>query len=140
MNIEENNKETILDEFEFILNKMSEFDKLETQLYYFSASFGIVRRIFNIDFDSTLVVIHHVLQNVHSAFVSRLDAMRSNREVPIVIDLEMVKELIELLRTLYNAIKSGDDVHPILDKFIILSYATTGNGYYLKEKGELNIK
>jgi hypothetical protein len=45
--------------------------------------------------------------------------------------------LSSLLLELKNRIEKNEDFLDILKDFVILSYITTGNGYYLYKKGEI---
>jgi len=137
--IDPKNKEIILQEFDFIMDKMNETGDIEEKMYYFSGTFGILQRIFNINYQPILVVMHHVLQQTHAAFLNRITAMKSKRDRPVQLTEEAVEKLNTLLHELYDAIEKDDDIHSILDRFFILIYSTTGNGYYLLSKGILKV-
>ena len=137
--IDPKNKEIILQEFDFIMDKMNETGDIEEKMYYFSGTFGILQRIFNINYQPILVVMHHVLQQTHAAFLNRITAMKSKRDRPVQLTEEAVEKLNTLLHELYDAIEKDDDIHSILDRFFILIYSTTVNGYYLLSKGILKV-
>lgn len=137
--IDPKNKEIILQEFDFIMDKMNETGDIEEKMYYFSGTFGILHRIFNINYQPILVVMHHVLQQTHAAFLNRITAMKSKRDRPVHLTEEAVESLDTLLHELYDAIEKDEDIHSILDRFLVLIYSTTGNGYYLLSKGILKV-
>ena len=118
---------------------MKLIDGLTEKLYYFSALHGMVQRIMNIDFDRDLVFLHHALNQTHTAFSTRLAAMTRNTDKPITITEEMEVKLLNLLNDLLDSLKNNKDFHQSCIDMIILSYATTGNGYYLMQKGMLTI-
>ncbi len=139
MDLSTENKEILLNEFELVLQKLKENVDLGKKLYYFSALHGIVRHIMNINYDDSLVYLHHILQSTHSAFTNRLNAMMNNAEKPIEITDQMINKLFSLVNELYKHIEKEKDYNSILEKMIVLSYATTGNGFYLYDKGLLKI-
>ena len=137
MNVAESYKEIILKEFEYVIKKMDEAKDFEEQLYYFSATFGIVKRVLNLDYDRLLIVIHQTLTQTYTALSARLSSIKANREKPIAITDAMIEQLFSLTYALYDALKQNKDVHPVLDDFNVLTYVTNGNGYYLYTKGEI---
>jgi len=70
---------------------------------------------------------HHVLSAVHTGFQSRINAMRKGDTV-VVLDDSYFKKLISLSTNLKNQISENGNVDDTLKEFIILLYATTGNG------------
>jgi hypothetical protein len=72
-----------------------------------------------------------VLQQTHAAFVHRISAMKLCKELPVKLTEETVAKLGSLLQELYDAIENDEDLHPILDRFLILVYSTSGNSCYL---------
>jgi hypothetical protein len=93
MNLSPKNKEILLSEFELILPKFKTNIELGKKLYYFSAIFGMIQHLLNIEYDDSLVYLHHVLQSTHLAFSSRLSAISKNAEKPIKISDQMIDKL-----------------------------------------------
>ncbi|MCK4541917.1 MAG: hypothetical protein KAU17_06775 [Spirochaetales bacterium] len=139
MNLSSINKDIILKEFTYVLPKIKETKDLSKKLYFLSALHGVVRRIMNIEFNESLIFLHHVLQATHAAFAIRLNAMVNKAEKPVEITDDMVDRLFSLVDELYSCIDDDQDFCHILRKMTVLSYVTTGNGYYLYCKGVLRI-
>ncbi|MBW2595706.1 MAG: hypothetical protein JRC93_06970 [Deltaproteobacteria bacterium] len=138
MKISPKMKNQIIEEIEHVVYNMEKSHNPIEMLYYFSAIHGLINRIFNMEYDPELVFMHHVLSAVHTGFVSRMDAMQKG-DSAIVLDDSYFKKLISLSINLKDTISENSNVYDTLKEFIILLYATTGNGYYLKHKGLLKI-
>lgn len=55
MNISDNYKKIIADEFRSVVGRMKEIEDLSKKLYWLSAAYGVVSRVFNIEFDALLL-------------------------------------------------------------------------------------
>ena len=139
MNISDNSREIIIKEINYVVNKMVESSSGEEKLYYFSAVHSVINRIFNLEYDSDLVYAHSVLQGTYNAFSQRIQAILKGGETLIPLDEEHFERLITIAKELSNKIEEKKNIDNTLKKFVILSYATTGNGYYLFQKGLLKI-
>ena len=137
MQIPQKLKTHTIKEFEFALTKLKEQSSLEERLYYYSALFGEVYRIMNIECSPELVFLHQVLNTVHTAFQVRLQAMTRGAERPVTIDERMLDALISLTESLVERIKADSDSTDVCIRLMNLAYATSGNGFYLYQKGEL---
>jgi len=139
MKISKEYKKTIIDEFEKVIKLISESKTLQDELYYFSAMFGIINHIMNLEMNSTLVAIHQILKEAHTAFSQRLNQPK----LPNVESLEFPKQvwqsLKNILPTLVVSIKDNDDekLRVLLEKIIYHSYANSGNGFYNLKKGTM---
>jgi hypothetical protein len=110
------------------------------QLYFFSAGYGVVNRLLNDKWDAELSLIHTVLQATYREIQSRLQASSRGEQI-IAIPERLMPAIIEATEKLAVAIqdKRDGEIYPILARFSELSYAGTGNGYYLFLKGEIKI-
>lgn len=114
----------------------------EEILYNFSSSFGMINRIMNIDCDPMLVFMHQILQSVHQAFNNRLNTPRNvNTESFLATPRIMLDKLIGYYSELLNAYENDDNesIYLSLNKIANLTYATTGNGFYLFKMEKLKI-
>lgn len=114
----------------------------EEMLYYFSSAFGIINRIMNFEFDPTLVFMHQVLQGAHQGFTTRMNNPRSvNTESFMGTPPEMFGKLIDYLSDMIVALTKGNDagMYTALEKISVITYATTGNGFYLYLTGTLKL-
>lgn len=139
MDIKDSSKKLIVNEINYVTQQMEQVDDPVKQLYYFSAIYAMILRIMNIDYTQELVFTHFVLQSTHQAFNTRLNAFHKVGDHSIVINEEQFIKLIGLSKELARQIKSNKDINNTLRKFIVLAYSTTGNGYYLLQKGLLKI-
>jgi TnpA family transposase len=138
MNISDNSREIIIKEINYVVNKMEECSSMEEKLYYFSGVYSIVQRIFNLEYDSDLVYAHSILLQTYNLFQQRLEAVKA-KQLLIPLSEEQFKNLTIITKELAKKIAEKKEINNTLKKFVILSYTTTGNGYYLLQKGLLKI-
>ncbi len=129
------NKKKLIEEIEFALNSMKVAEDPETKLYYFSAVYGVMPRIFNIEYDPNLVFIHFVVNATYNNINSRL----KNPEKVVKIPDDLFEKLENTTNELLNTLKQNKNLYEVLKKFILLAYVTSGNGYYLYQRGLLKI-
>ena len=139
MDISVEMRKLILDEFDYVVKKMGGVDDPFQKLFYFSATFGIVQRVYNIEYNSELVFVHFILNETHKGFTARLQAIRDARDTTVAITTEHLEKLSNLIKELADKIRKNKDHVETLKKLIILTYSTTGNGFYLYNKGVLKI-
>jgi hypothetical protein len=132
-------KMMIVDEIDFIVKMMDENPDLSKKLYYLSGVHALIHRIFNQDFDEDLIFLHLILHNTHGSFMSRLQAIEKGRDMTVLLLDKQIDALSDNLKELSKAIEKKENIDKILKRFTILSYSTTGNGYYLLQKGLLKI-
>lgn len=135
MKIKQENKTSIINEIKFSIEKMKEAEDPKAKLYYFSAVFGIIQRIFNIDYHDDLVFIHFVLQSTHNNIIMRLQ----NPDPVIKMPEDFLARLMADTEELLGVIEKDGNPYGVLKKFVLLGYVTVGNGYYLYQKGLLKI-
>lgn len=128
-------KKKIVSEIKFVVEKMKSEEDPKRKLYYFSAIYGVISRIFNIEFDSDLVFAHMVTNAVYSTINSRL----ANPDKVIQLPEEIFDKLIAITEELQDVIEKDKNPYEVLKKFSLLGYVTTGNGYYLYKKGIFKI-
>ncbi len=138
MNISDNYKDIIVKETNYAVSMMNESSNIEEKLYYFSAVSAMIQRIFNLEYDSDLIYAHFILQEIYNAFLQRLGAIKAGQTL-IPLSDEQFEKLISLTKELTKKIEEKKDIDTTLKKLVILSYTTTGNGYYLVQKGLLKI-
>jgi len=96
-------------------------------------------RITSLEFDPSLVLVHDVLQRTYRNIDTRLTAIGSGQERAIKVPEGLFDRLAKHLDELSNAIDNNKDINEPLKKIAVISYVTTGNGYYLYKKGILKI-
>jgi len=141
MNISSDNLDYISKEIDFVLQKMDEAATPEEKLYYFSALHGIINRVMNFKCDPILVFAHQVLSTVHTIFISRFASIKSGGEKHLAIPPEILEKLQGTLSEFKTALQQKElpKIYSALQQFANIGYATTGNGFYLYQKGLLKI-
>lgn len=131
-------KDIIVKEIEFVVSKMKECGEIEMKIFYFSGIPAELMRVFNLEYDLDLLYIHHIISNTHTTFQQRITATKRGDTV-ISITREQSTRLEYLSAELGKRFKLNKELDDILKEFAALSYSTTGNGYYLMQKGLLKI-
>jgi len=139
MKTSESYRKIITDEIDYVESMMNEAQDVEKKLYFFSAIPGTLQRIFNLEYDSDLVYMQVILRHTHIAFIQRLQAVKTGDLVIPLLE-EQIEQLIGAIKELSEKIRGNKNLDGTLKKFAILAYSTTGNGYYLWQKGSLKIK
>jgi hypothetical protein len=141
MKITQEYKNLIVKEFEDVSRLLKDAKGPNDFLYLFSAAYGILNRIMNIECDPTIVFMHQVLQALHQALQARLQAAGSNPMEPYPFPIEFLPKMTEVLENLRLAIikESESEIYHELLRASNLSYASTGNGYYLYIRKKLQI-
>lgn len=139
MKISAQNRKIIVNEFKYVAKKIREEKQLNQKSYYFSGAYGVVNRIFNIEFDPTLVFIHGVLQSSQNNINTFVERILSGQERNIQITEKHFEGLAKALEDLSDKIEKGKDLSMPLQKISNIGYSATGNGYYLYQKGVLKI-
>ena len=133
----------IIEEFEAIIfDCKASKENIDDFLYFYSATFGVVRRVMNLQCEPTLVLAHLVLENSYQSMNQRW-AQTTNRGTAYKIFPQiLLTQIIDELSRLTEAIKENDDVkiRLSLEKIANISYIATGNGNYLFHRGKLKLK
>jgi hypothetical protein len=105
------------------------------KLFYFTAAYGILPRLFNLEYDQTLVFLHFVLQNLYNIINTRLQTILTGAERTIDFPDAFFTKLEDLFEDLIIKVAKRESFYEPLIKMANLAYVTTGNGYYLYQKG-----
>ena len=135
MKLSKAHKDSLVGEINFVLGKMAEEEDPLSKIYYFSAVYGIMHRIYNLEYAPDLIFAHFVLNSTYNQINVRLQ----NPDNTIKMPDELFEKLEEATRELLNALEKDLDLYEVLKKFTLLGYVTIGNGYYLYQKGLLKL-
>ena len=138
MEISAKNRKILVNEIRTVAEYMSGNDDLRQKMFFFSAVFGIVNRIMNIECDPELVFVHQVTNAAFSTINTNLLIMTQGQSVP-TIPPPVFDKLQESLENLATYIEEGKKTYPVLQRISNIAYSTSGNGYYLFLKGLLKI-
>ncbi len=141
MNVPEEFMKMIIDEFGSIEEMFNENPSIDDKLYFFSGSFGVINRVMNFHTDPTLIFIHQILQAAHQSFSQRYRTPEKPGTIVNSIPDELFNGLFSSIRELKEAfrINKDEEIWRVLQKISNLTYATTGNGFYLYICGKLVI-
>ena len=135
LEISDSARKTIADEFKFVVKKMNEEKDPIAKLFYYSAAYGILPRIFNQEYNPLLIHIHIILQTSHSTIINKVQEIVRGIELAIKIPDKYFDSLEAALIELADKIEKNQDVNITLQKITNLTYIMVGNGYYLFQKG-----
>lgn len=138
MNIDPEYKKYLVAEFRYTVKSMNENEFAEQKLFYFSSTFGAVSRIFNLQYDPQLIFMHSILNNAHGNIMARLQAIKSGDPV-VQFQENYFDKLTQYVEILAQQIERNEDTYKTLEQIALLTFLTTGNGYYLFKKGIIKI-
>lgn len=139
MDVTEESRDIITKEIKFVLEKMSQSETPTEALYYFSGIPGVIQRVYNIEYDPDLVYTHFILRQTYEAFLTRLNIILERRDQVVPLSDKHFEKLLALTKQLAKKIAKNSELDDTLKKYVMLIYSTTGNGYYLQQKGLLKI-
>lgn len=134
MNISDRFKDKLVSEIRFCRTKMLEEQDLRMKLFYYSGVYGEIIRTINFEYHPHLQFIHFILNTSYQAINGRLNQFLNNQSRVPISD-ELFIHLANLLEGMENKIEANEECYDILEKISNLTYLTTGNGYYLSQKG-----
>ena len=139
MEIPRNLREKLVREIRFVVEKIRTEPDLRTKIYYFSGVYAEMLRILNINFDPQLLFAHNLMNNSYQTMRVRADTVVLGRDTTIDFPDGFFDRLCSLLEELANNIANNQNLYQTLQNISCLSYITTGNGYYLFQKGILRV-
>jgi len=141
MNLSEEKRTIIIDEFNKINDLMKNTNNISEKIFYFSAGHAMVSRVFNIEFDPLLILMHSVLQSTYLNINSFISSISNKQNVFFSIPKNYFDTLEKTLKELTQSVVNNDDdkIYRDLQKLSILGYITTGNGNYLYKKGSIKL-
>jgi hypothetical protein len=131
-------KTAIVNEIKYVQKKMKENSSLEKKLFYYSAIPAQFLRVLNLEYDSDILYLHHVVNHTQGSFQQRLAAIKAG-DINIEVSERQIEQLESLLDDVVCVIEQKKKIDDVLKAFIELAYSTSGNGFYLMEKGSLKI-
>jgi type I restriction-modification system DNA methylase subunit len=132
-------KKLLVDEIAYVTSKMETEEEPVQKLFHFSGIFGLIQRIYNLEYDPDLVFAHFVLSEIHKIFNARIHAIRDARDTVVPLWPDQFEKLTNACKELAKRVEKDKNFDQVLKDLVILAYTTTGNGYYLFEKGVLKI-
>jgi len=109
------------------------------KVFFYSAAYGITRRIMNLCFDPQLGFMELVLQLSYNTINDRVNRIMIGKDPTVPLIDGFFEKLAQEINNLAQCIKADKDTYKILETIVTLTYTTTGNGHYLYTKGLLKI-
>lgn len=134
MKISKQGKQSLIDELKFVKEKMAQEKDIKRKMFFYSGIHGHVSRILNLEYDPHLQFMHLILNVTYNAINQRINLIAAG-DNNVILPPNFFEELESLIQILVEYIESDADTYSILEKISNLAYLTTGNGYYLSEKG-----
>ena len=133
-------RERIANEYRYAVTKMQETKDPTKKLFYFSVLFGGAQRILNWEWNRDLVLIHAATQHVYSQFNS---VMQTPAGQIFPIDwanvFDKLTQIANDLATYFEKDGNKEELYEVLIRCAEISYAVTGNGSYLNERGDFKL-
>jgi hypothetical protein len=139
MKISKQMTEHFANEMHNVAKQIKGTENVEEKLFYFSAVFGAAQRVINFEFDDEMLCIHQVTSLAYNQIQQRIVLIKSGQQPTIGLPNNLFIVLQDMVEELAKLVEKGESTHALLEKMLVLSYATSGNGFYLFQKGELKI-
>ena len=129
-------------EFRYAADRMRDTADPFRKVYYLSAFYAEAQRILNLHWDVDLMFIHQVILHTHQQISARLQSIASGTDKTIKLEAPYFGALTLAVDSLAKFVEDNgneQELFTILKRFAELAYASTGNGYYLMEKGDFTL-
>jgi hypothetical protein len=130
-------KKLLMDEMNYITDKIENANSPEEVIYYLSAVYGVIQRIFSFEYHSELVHLWVILNPLYQALNQKFATPTAQFDDSSPVILERLVKLINRLR---DEFEDNSDLSKIIEDFAVLLYSSNGNGNYLLKKGMLKLE
>jgi len=113
---------------------MLDEENVNKKLFWYSATYSMVNRVMNFDYNPSLQFLHFVLQTSYNAYRHRTSQIAKG-DITITLPSDFLDRTAHLIGEIANAIESNEPFYDILQTLSNLIYLTSGNGYYQSLKG-----
>lgn len=127
-------RSALVSEFRLVQNSMLDEEDVNRKLYWYSATYAIVSRVMNFDYDPSLQFLHFMLQTSYNAFKQRAVQIATGDET-ILLPSDFFDRSAHLIGKIADAIELNEPFYDILQTLSNLIYLTSGNGYFQSLKG-----
>jgi|GEM_PF-5528869 len=128
------------DEFSSAVEGMRNHNfSLNERLYYMSATFGSLSRVLNIEYSSSFVFAHLVLQTTHQAMLQIISKTFNGSDSALKFHPVIIDSLSDLIEDLGDELLNQKSTYNTLEKISEIAFSMTGNGNYLLRKKVIDI-
>jgi len=140
LSISEPHKTILADEIAFAREKMDAESDTRKKVYYYSAVPAMIQRIFNIDpnFDRQLIFMFTVLSASYNQTKVFMDRIMAGDHL-VTPPENFFNRISTYLQELEGKVRNNEDTYIILEKIAVSAYLLDGNGYYLHQKGWMEL-
>ncbi len=133
-------REELVKEIRFAVDGMRKSPKFADKMYYFSAVYGMIDRVYNFEYDPELVFIYQVIQQTFALINAKL-SLSGQRDLGLGtgVPTNLFDRLCSCIEELATRIEKNQKTYATLQDIANIAYSTTGNGFYLYTKGILKI-
>jgi len=138
MKLSQEQKKRLSEELQFISKNINDnLDNKNLVAFYFSAAYGAFDRIMRENYDDDILFAEEVLRIGYINMIEEAEGPDS----PTIAKYgkEIISKVASNLNIIAEAIRKGDDIYSYLRNISVLSYALTGPGTYLLERGLLKL-
>jgi len=138
MKLSQEQKKRLSEELQFISKNINDnLDNTNLVAFYFSAAYGAFDRIMRVNYDDDILFAEEVLRIGYINIIE--EAEGPNSPTIAKYGKEIISKVASNLNIIAEAIRKGDDIYSYLRNISVLSYALTGPGIYLLERGLLKL-
>lgn len=134
MRLSREQREALANEIKIAREKMQGEDDQLRKIFFYSALFGATNRAVNSTYDPHVQFIDFVFQTSYSVIYQRIQAIKGG-DPTVKLSEDFFTRLEGHLVKLEEKIRNDALAFDILQKISNLAFVTSGNGYYLLEKG-----
>ena len=133
-------REQVVQEIRFAVEGMRKSPKLSDKMYYFSAVYAVIDRVYNFEYDPELVFVYQVIRPSFDSISAKI-SLSGQRDMGLGtgIPSNLFDRLCSCMEELATRIERNQKTYAILQDIANIAYSTTGNGFYLYTKGILKI-
>jgi hypothetical protein len=139
LDISPESRKEFVNELRHVSQKILEEEDVRKKIFYYSAAYGIARRLINSQYDPQINFLELILEVSYNTIRARIETILQQQDLTVPIIEGFFDKLAENVNELALKIEKDEDTYKTLEKIAVLTHITTGNGYYLYTKGLIKI-
>lgn len=139
MELSPESRKEFVKELRYVSQKILEEEDVRKKIFYYSAAYGIARRLVNLQYDPQVNFMELILEVSYNTIKARIETIVGGRDSTIPLVEGFFDKLAENVNELASKVEKDEDAYGALEKIATLTHVTTGNGYYIYTKGLVKI-